>query len=76
MALFDNEFFSAKWITAVITDSSNRLHLVPIKYTIGDYFVTKINNSLYVFKLDGSQIKNYRKNYEKIKSVLFYDTTH
>jgi len=74
--MFDNEFFSAKWITAVITDSSNRLHLVPIKYTIGDYFVTKINNSLYVFKLDGGQIKNYRKNYEKIKSVLFYDTTH
>ena len=31
---------------------------------------------MYVFKLDGRQIKNYRKNYEKVKGVLFYDTTH
>ena len=74
--MLHNASLSKKWITAIVTDSSNRIHLIPIKHTLGDYFIVEINRSLYVFKIDGSQIKSYRKNYESVRSVLFYDTSH
>ena len=68
--------FSSKWITAEIADGSSRLHFVPIKHTIGDYFVAMINKQLYAFKLVGSDIKTYRQTLVKSFRVLRYDTTH
>ena len=68
--------FSSKWITAQISDGSSRLHFVPIKHTIGDYFVAMINKQLYAFKLVGSEIKTYRQTLVKSFRVLLYDTTH
>ena len=41
--------FSSKYTTAVITDSANKVYLVPIKYTIGNYFVTELNKTFHVF---------------------------
>ena len=68
--------FSSKWITAQISDGSSRLHFVPIKHTIGDYFVAMINKQLYAFKIVGSEIKTYRQTLIKSFRVLQYDTTH
>ena len=68
--------YSSKWITAEISDGSSRLHFVPIKHTIGDYFVTMINKQLYAFKIVGSEIKTYRQTLVKSFRVLRYDTTH
>ena len=68
--------FSSKWITAEISDGSSRLHFVPIKHTIGDFFVAMINKQLYAFKIVGSEIKTYRQTLVKSFSVLRYDTTH
>lgn len=79
MTLVPKDVFSSRYTTAVISDSSNTIHLVPIKYTLGDYFVTEINRSLHVFKIDGRQLKHYRGNLKKLTrpySLLFYDTTH
>src|SRR3990167_1622422 len=68
--------YSSKWITAEISDGSSRLHFVPIKHTIGDYFVAQINKQLYAFRIDGSRIKTYRQTLVKSFRVLQYDTTH
>ena len=68
--------FSSKWITAEIVDGSSRIHFVPIKHTIGDYFVAMINKQLYAFKIVGSEIKTYRQTLVKSFRVLRYDTTH
>ena len=68
--------FSSKWITAEIVDGSSRLHFVPIKHSIGDYFVAMINKQLYAFKIVGTEIKTYRQTLVKSFRVLRYDTTH
>jgi len=70
------ELFNPKWITAVITDSSSRLHIVPIKYALGDYFITELNRKPYVFKIDGSRIKIWRQTLARSFRILLYDTTH
>ena len=69
------DLFSSKWITAEIKDSARRLHYVPIKHTIGDYFITKIDGQLYCFKIDG-EICQYRENMVKAFSVIQYDIKH
>lgn len=70
------DLFSSKWITALITDSSNRLHVVPIKHVIGDYFITDIDRSTYCFRLVGSSIVQYRETLTRTFRVVFYNTTH
>lgn len=70
------DLYSSKYITAEIADSSNRLHLVPIKHTLGDYFLTEINNEMYAFKIEGSRILDYRESLVKTYRVIRYDTTH
>ena len=68
--------FSSKFTTAVISDSANKLYLVPIVHTIGDYFVTELNKTTYVFKIDGSQIKQYIGIRKNVFSLIFFDTSH
>lgn len=70
------DVYNSKYITAEITDRSNRLFFVPIKYTLGDYFVADIEKQLYVFKIDGSRIKTHRNTLTKSFRVLQYDTNH
>lgn len=74
--LSGKDIFSSKWITAEITDASNRIYYVPIKRTIGDYFLTDINGIEYCFKIDGSRIKVYQHTLVKSFRVLQYDLTH
>jgi len=74
--LSGKDIFSSKWITAIITDSSSRVFFVPIKKTLGDYFVTDIEGQEYVFRLDGSRLKNWKQTAARSFRVIFYDTTH
>jgi len=74
--LSGRDLFSAKWITAVITDAASRMFFVPIKYVVGDFFVASIERQIYCFKIDGSRIKTYRHTLVKSFRVLQYDTTH
>ncbi len=74
--LHGRDIMSGKFITAIISDSANRLHFVPIKHQLGDYFLTELDNQLFVFKIDGRRIKTYRQTLTKAFSILQYDTTH
>lgn len=75
--LSGKDLFSNKWITAEITDVSNRLHLVPIKYRISEeFFLTKIDRKYYCFKIDPTRIKIYYHTAVRSFRVLQYDTNH
>jgi hypothetical protein len=68
--------FSSQYITAEITDASNNLWFVPIKFVFGDFFLTKINSQVHVFKLDGTRIKTSKAGGAKSFSVMHYDVSH
>ena len=70
------DIFSSKWITAEITDASNRIYYVPIKRTIGDYFLADIENHVYCFKIVGARIKVYQHTLVKSFRILQYDLNH
>ena len=70
------DVFSPKYITAIIRDSSGRGHFVPIKHTIGDYFVTDIDKQVYCFKIEDSRIITYKETAARSIRILFYSTKH
>lgn len=74
--LHGRDLLSSKWITAIISDASHRVHFVPIKHTIGDYFITDIDGDVYAFKIDGRRILQYRESMVKTFRILQYDITH
>jgi hypothetical protein len=74
--LTGKNIFSSKWITAEITDASNRIFYVPIKKTIGDYFLANIEGHEYCFKIDGSRIKVYQHTLVRSFRILHYDLNH
>ena len=74
--LSGKNIFSSKWITAEITDASNRIFYVPIKHTIGDYFLTDIEGHVYCFKIEGSRIKVYQHTLVRSFRILQYDLNH
>ncbi len=74
--LSHKDIFNSKWITAEITDASNRIWYVPIKNPLGDYFLADIDNQVYCFKIDGARVKTYRHTLVKSFRVLQYDTNH
>lgn len=49
---------------------------MPIKYVIGDYFLTELDKKLFCFKIDATRQKTYRQTLVKSFRVLQYDTTH
>lgn len=67
------DVFSPRYITAEITDSSNEIHFVPIKYEFGDYFITEIKKQLYCFKIS-DRIKTYKQKLGRAFQVMHYDT--
>lgn len=73
--LHGRDLFSSKYITAEIKDSSKRLHFVPIKYTIGDYFLADIDGQVFCFKID-DEICQYREKLTKQFQVIQYSTKH
>ena len=74
--LHGRDLLSSKYNTAIITDASNRVFFMPIKYVIGDYFIGQIEKQTYVFKLDGSRKYEYRDTLVKSFRVMFYDLSH
>jgi hypothetical protein len=74
--LHGRDLFSSKWVTAVIFDSGGNAHFYPIKYVLGDYFVTDINKKIYVFEIVDSRVKTYRQTLVKSFRFFLYDTTH
>ena len=73
--LHGRDLFSSKFPTAIIKDSSKRLHFVPIKHVIGDYFITVLDNKWYIFKID-DEVCEYRQSLTKSFKVYLYDTKH
>ncbi len=49
---------------------------MPIKFTIGDFFLTEIETQLYCFEIDHAAIKTYRGTGLRSIRYLNYDTTH
>ncbi len=74
--LSGKDLYSSKWITADITDSSSKVHFVPIKHTIGNYFVCDIDGQIYCFKIEGSRIKTWEHSLAKSFRKIYYDTSH
>jgi hypothetical protein len=74
--LSGKDLLSPKFTTAIISDSSNRIFFIPIKYTMGDYFLAKIEHQTYVFKMDGSRLKTYRDTAVRTFRAYFFDTSH
>ena len=72
--LSGKDLFKSKFITAQIIDASHRVYFVPIKHTIGDYFLASINSELYVFKIDGPKQLTYRHTASRSFQVIIYST--
>src|SRR3990172_12073193 len=73
--LHGRDLFSSKYITAEIKDASKRLWYVPIKYTIGEYFLANLGDQTYCFKID-NEICQYREKFTKSFRVIQYDIKH
>lgn len=77
MGIFNGrDLYSQKYTTAEISDSANNLYVVPIKHTIGNYFLCTIRNQLYVFDLTGAQTLTRRESMTKSFDVIRFDTRH
>ena len=72
--LSGRDLLSGKYVTAEIEDESKRLHYVPIKHTIGDFFVTEINKDIYCFKLEPSRMLSYKETMTKSFRKINYCT--
>lgn len=70
------DLLSSKFITAEISDSSDRLHYVPIKHSIGDYFVADLDGQLFAFTMKNARILTHRRTLTKSFRVVQFDTTH
>lgn len=74
--LHGRDLLSSKWITAIIIDASNRGHFIPIKHTLGNYFVADINKDTYVFNLEGSRIITWAESLAKTFRFVVFFTEH
>lgn len=75
--IFDGKnVYNYKGITAEITDSGNLKWFVPLKYILGDFFVCKINNQTYVFKIMYDRIKTSKRKGAMSFQTLDYNTEH
>ena len=75
--IFDGKnVYNYRGITAEITDSGNLKWFVPLKSILGDYFVCKINNQTYVFKIAFDRIKTSKRKGAMSFQTLDYNTEH
>lgn len=68
--------YSHDLITAEISDASGHVFFVPIKYMIGDYFLTEINRQVYAFYLDQTRVKTSKTKGAKSFQIIYYDVSH
>ena len=69
-------FLSTKYVNALITDSSNRLHVVYLKNVVDNFFLADIEGKIYCFKIETNRIKTYMETLSKTCRILDYDTRH
>ncbi len=74
--LTGKDVYSSKYITADITDAAHKVHFVPIKYALGDYFLADVNTRIYLFKIDGARIFTWEKTLAKSFRKIYYNTSH
>jgi len=74
--LSGKDLLSSKFVTAEISDSNDRIHYVPIKHTIGDYFVADLDGQLFAFTLKNARILTHYKTMTKSFRVVQFDTCH
>ena len=70
------DVFSAKYLTAIITDENDRGFFVPIKKTVGHFFVTTLAGNIYAFTLEGARLITYREILARAVKFIEYDTSH
>jgi len=77
-SLLKGQVQSPKFTTAEITDSDNRIHYVPIKHVIDDYFLAKIDGKHFAFSMKNARILTHRSDSGLGSSfqVIQYDTCH
>lgn len=74
--LTGRDLLTPKYITAEITDSEDRVHYVPIKHTLGDYFIVDLDGKIFAFTLRNARILIHRRTMTKSFRVIQYDTSH
>ena len=74
--LSGKNIFSSKWITAIIIRPDNRAFFVPIKHTIGDYFLADIEGQVYCFRTEGARIIVYQHTLVRSFRFFIYHTEH
>jgi len=67
---------TSKYITAEITDSEDRIHYIPIKHSIGNYFLADLNGTVFAFTLKDARVLTHYKTLTKSFRVIQYDTSH
>lgn len=67
---------TSKYITAEITDSEDRIHYVPIKHSIGNYFLADLDGTVFAFTLKDARVLTHYKTLTKSFRVIQYDTSH
>jgi hypothetical protein len=74
--LSGRDIMTAKFITAEITDSEDRIHYVPIKHSIGDFFIADLDGKFFVFTLKNARILTHRVTMTRSFRVIQFDTSH
>ena len=68
--------YSHDMITAEISDSAGHVFFVPIRFMIGDYFLTEVNRQIYAFYLDQTRVKTSKTKGAKSFQIIYYDVSH
>lgn len=74
--LHGRDLLSPKYTTAIITDSQDRAYFVPIKITVGDFFLAEINGGFYAFSLRNARLIIHRETLTRTFKFIQYDTSH
>lgn len=70
------DWLRGRYPTAMVSDSNDRLYLVSIKRTIGEFFVTEIGDNLYVFTTKDARILTMGDLTSRQSKVIMYDTSN
>lgn len=70
-----SKYFSDKFVNAIIIDASDRAHFMPIRNTIGDYFIATVDDQKYVFSMKGKKFTYHDWGVESIEFYV-YNTAH
>ena len=68
--------YSHDMITAEISDAAGHVFFVPIRFMIGDYFLTEINRQVYAFYLDQVRVKTSKTKGARSFQLIYYDVSH